>query len=915
MNARRGRFLVVAGLGAMLLGLSCTPKTPTYTIKYAELRAKIDNGLRMVIIPDESTPMVHVAVRYEVGANEDPPGKAGLAHLVEHMMFQHRFLGPDKPATFEILPQIATGFNAWTNFDTTHYYLDGRKEDLDAMLRIEAARMGAICETIPPAEFEREREVVRNEIRQRQGTPEGQVPQLVLETVYPPGHAYNQMIGGNDAQLSSITFEDVCKFMTDYYTPSRATVVVAGNVDPEEVAKKVKFAFGGIKPRKPAPRKPVDPLPQLEYEKVVKEVDTERSQVWVIWKLPPRTSDDYPAGRSMIGAVNQRLAFFNDQYDFAASVGAGQFGGELAPIMVVVAELYNYNDVDDALDWIWKSTSQIHRGFEDGMFSDESAALGKAATITQLELLSSRATFVADQVQFENRVDFDGSEEYLFHALEQYDSLDGGKFRSFMRSRLKKSNAKVVVIKSSKSGIKGDQRSSLKYSTKTHDQEMKPVIDPAEAKHPLKAPQTDSILKKAVRYQLGNGMKVVLLPREGLPVVSARLMFDVGSAHEPEDKAGLASVAAGFLRAPRGATFGRVGIGVRGGASMDTTSFATRGINIYLDVMIKALERVIKAGEVWQESVERWQRFQKLQFDSEEYRRNQAYQLEVAKAIYGPDHPYTVKGSPTEKSYKRIGRDVAMDFIRKHYSAKNATLIVVGDFDVDKAKSVISGSFGEWDGGRDDEPIKAAPKPRTGPEYIGVLRSDERPQMQVSIAYPAPAGIDGQEAARQVLVTMLNRRMAAIRTKLGSTYGTYAFRRPSVGPAAYVMGGTVDADRAGESLKAMRDAIDSLRRGEDFDKDFAIARRMAMKRLLAESTDTGTLAARLGQIAIYDLPPDYYDQQVKFVAAVSPAQVRGLLESELDPSKEIIVNMATREVLEQAFTEANINSVRYVEPK
>jgi predicted Zn-dependent peptidase len=129
------------------------------------------------------------------------------------------------------------------------------------------------------------------------------------------------------------------------------------------------------------------------------------------------------------------------------------------------------------------------------------------------------------------------------------------------------------------------------------------------------------------------------------------------------------------------------------------------------------------------------------------------------------------------------------------------------------------------------------------------------------------------------------------------------------------MGGTVDATRGGESLKAMRDAVDSLRRGEDFDRDFATARRTVLKSLLAESTDTGSLAERLAVIATYGLSLDYYDQQVKATATVSPAQVRAIMETELDPSHEILGLMADRPTLEKTFREAGIETVRYIEPK
>src|SRR5688572_15751164 len=225
---------------AVTASSSCATKDPSFAFTYAEMRSRLDNGLRFVVIPDKTTSLVHVDVRYEVGSNEDPPGKAGIAHLVEHMMFQHRMLGPDKPATFDLLPQLALGFNAYTTYDQTHYFLVGPKEDLESLLRVEAYRMNARCQTIPEAQFDREREVVRNEIRQRMGTPEGLIPQIVSQEVYPKGHPYSHMTGGDDQQLASIEMKDVCDFLDKYYTPDRATVVVTGNVDPKQTGRMIK---------------------------------------------------------------------------------------------------------------------------------------------------------------------------------------------------------------------------------------------------------------------------------------------------------------------------------------------------------------------------------------------------------------------------------------------------------------------------------------------------------------------------------------------------------------------------------------------------------------------------------------------------------------------------------------------------
>ena len=903
-------------LAAVLLvaavSVTCTAKDPSYKFTYAEMRARIDNGLRMVIIPDKTTSLVHVDVRYEVGSNEDPPGKAGLAHLVEHMMFQHRMLGPDKPATFDILPQLALLYNAYTTYDQTHYYLIGPKEDLETLLKIEAYRMGNLCNTVPPEQFEREREVVRNEIRQRMGTPEGLVYHLVSKEIYPKDHPYSRMVGGDDQQLTNITFDDVCKFLNDYYTPERATVIVTGNVDPQETGRMIKGIFGGIEKRKSAPRVEVKPI-EIKHRRAEHQLDIERPQVWVAWKLPPRNSKDWNKVQALTRMWGE-LARQADEWEFATDVQVTTWGGALAPTFAVILELPPDGNVDEALDWVWSKTKTAHWGLKNMDFDRETKAFFKMGFVEGIEGLETRAGLVADKIQFGGgEVEFDGAGEYLMEEFFEIDKLSADGYGDFVKDTLEKDEAVVVVFKPSAEGKKGDKRAALTFSAKSHDTQPEPIVDPAEARRPLPAPKSNSILSSAERYTLGNGMRVILLPTEGLPIVHAELVLDVGSAHEPASKAGLAGVAAGFLRPPLEATF-QAFARTYGYADSDNTVFVSRGLNIYTDVVIKGLERLIKIGEYDQESIERYQKRVKDQFRSARFRRELAFGQEVNAALYGKTHPYTVSGRATPDSVGNIGYDAVMDWKRTHFTAKNGTLVVVGNFDVAKVKGYISETFGEWDGGRKDQPVAATRPARSGPEHIGVL-GEERPQVSVRIAYPSQAGVDGQNAARLVLAEMLNLRMAAIRTELGSTYGTYAGRSGNVGPNSFQMGGTVDAPRAGESLKAMRDKVDSLRRGEDFDRTFALARRAVLKRQLANSSHTAQLASRLSSISVFGLGPDYYDTLAKYVAAVSPAQVKALIETELDPASEVVVCMGDRASLEKAFREAGMTQVKYVEPK
>jgi zinc protease len=205
---------VLAGLVIAVAGCAAADK-PTFTIKHAEQRGRIDaNGLRFVIMPDPSTTLVEVDVRFDVGAREDPQGKAGLAHLVEHLLFQIRPGGPGTPTLMDHLSQIAVARNAYTTWDKTHYEALAPAAAIEALLQIEATRLYYGCSEIPEAEFAREREVVRNELRQRYGSPQGQIYPKALAAIYPEGHAYARIPGGDDEQVAGLTLADACEFVT-----------------------------------------------------------------------------------------------------------------------------------------------------------------------------------------------------------------------------------------------------------------------------------------------------------------------------------------------------------------------------------------------------------------------------------------------------------------------------------------------------------------------------------------------------------------------------------------------------------------------------------------------------------------------------------------------------------------------------
>ena len=906
-------------VAAAVLVSACTPDAPKFAFKHGERRGKLEsNGLRFVLMPDASTQLVEVDIRYEVGSKEDPPGKAGLAHLVEHMMFQLKPDGPTTPPLMQAVGDISTFFNAYTNWDSTHYMTTARADNLDALLKIEAMRLFYGCQTISNDEFLREREVVRNEIRQRGGTAEGQIPQLVMSSVYPKGHAYERMIGGDDANLTTITLDDACTFIKSYYTPERATLIVAGGIEVDPTIEAITKWFGKLEKRAGGKQTEVAQI-QTTREKKQFDLDVERPSVHIAWALPPANTPEGEAASFGIGNAWGRIASKGREYDFAYSVDGGVLGGKLSPVFVISIELKGMGKLDEAIEFASKAAKQAYRGFDEGTYEqiEEWNNQQKASFIGSMEALQARTNVVGDLVQFSKDFDFDSSELYIFHELDKISKFDGARVGAAVKKYIDPDKARIIVIKPNKEGLKGDKRNTkVKFEVKSHDQMVLPDVDPREAKRPIKVAAELKALVGAQRFTLGNGMNVVMLPINSMPLVAARLIFNnVGEALKPESPV-LAAGAADFLSLPMdGSVFSRTGVNVGCQASEDATTCYTSGINIYLDVMVKGLERLVKAGTYNQEGIERWQKSARESIKTKAAQQQNEFTRQILTSLYGAEHPYTRVGVLTPEAIGKIGKDQLDDFRKSHYTAGNATLVIVGDFEPKAAESLVRSAFGDWGKGSVDKAVDPTPFKRTGPAYIGVIGKDE-PQLEMAIGYPAPAGVDGQQSARMVLAEMINTRAGDVRFKLGSTYGVYAGRSAKKGPTAYQIRGTVDAERAGESIRALRDGLEILRKGgEQFDIDFVRARRKILSNLLGESTVTGELASRLGFMSTYALPANYYNTLLQQVAAVSPAQVRALIGKELDANNEVIVLLGAKPQLDKAFGEAGIKDVKLVEPE
>src|SRR3954468_1391792 len=196
-------------------------------IKYTQFF--LPNGLRVIFHEDHSTPIVGVNVWYHVGSKNESPGRTGFAHLFEHMMFQG-FKGYDLDY-LPVIQEIGGAVNGSTTQDRTNYWELVPSNFLEAALYMEAGRMGGLLDAMTQTKLDNQRDVVKNEKRQRiDNQPYGQATYKITETMYPEGHPYHWSPIGSMEDLTAASLEDVKGFFRHYYVPNNASLVVSGDL-------------------------------------------------------------------------------------------------------------------------------------------------------------------------------------------------------------------------------------------------------------------------------------------------------------------------------------------------------------------------------------------------------------------------------------------------------------------------------------------------------------------------------------------------------------------------------------------------------------------------------------------------------------------------------------------------------------
>lgn len=248
----------------------------------------LDNGLRVVVASDHYAPAVAVNIWYNVGSRHEEPGRTGLAHLFEHLMFQgsgHVESGEH----FRLLQASGASLNATTSFERTNYFEAVPAGAFDLSLWLEADRMASLLDALNQANLDNQRDVVKNERRQRyDNQPYGTAWEHLYALTFPAGHPYHHMPIGSMDDLDAATLDDAAAFFRRHYMPGNAVLTVVGDVEPDEAVRRVERYFARVPGLTPPPQPaavPLGPLPAPA--RLVLDETVPSASLYSMWRTAP----------------------------------------------------------------------------------------------------------------------------------------------------------------------------------------------------------------------------------------------------------------------------------------------------------------------------------------------------------------------------------------------------------------------------------------------------------------------------------------------------------------------------------------------------------------------------------------------------------------------------------------------------
>ncbi len=849
-------------------------------------QTRLPNGLQVIVVENHVAPVVHTSVWYRFGSLYETPGKTGLAHALEHMMFRGT---PEISAggLDDIVARLGAQMNGQTDYDYTNFLFDMSSDRVGIALQIEADRMQHAA--LRAAEWDIERRAVLSEIDGDESSPFFNLLSRVRAAAYPDSSA-GRTPSGVRADVANATVADLRKYYEEWYAPNNAALVVAGDVDHDTIFALAKRDFGAI-PRRTLPAH-AGAHPKAATGKVVDaEFPFPFEVLDLAYAVPGDTEPGEPAISTLSDLIpNERGPFYQAlvETNVALTVEANadtQLRGGLMHVYIILNPGHTGAEAQQIFEQTM--TQALKVGFDPDL-----VAAAKRQTLAERAYAADSVGGYGDLVGYTYGIvgERDSDEDQRLASLTPQDLLSAA--RQYLATPNVVGHLTPNERPNSRSSQKSDAAASDNFSSRVPNG---PIVEPANIRAELRKPTTARSKLAPVAFTLPNGLRVIVQPKTDRPTVYIGGSIDSSPSFVPAGKEGLVRLASSL------ANFGSknydftqlrkatddIGASIELGQNFSAQGFA---------VDFEQLLNLLADGEENPDFPDRWLSLQRSQIansvSTEQNISGEMVDRAYLQHLLPPDDP--ALRFPSQETVSSITRQDLLDFTSRYWRPDLTTIAIVGDITPDRARRAVSAAFGSW---RNQGPTPSVdqpslPAPHTGHAYV----QTDANQVFIQLGQRAVARSSRDYDTFQLLTEMLggsgyfeSRLWQELRQKRGLVYGVSSEVKSDKDRGDLEIQLNASPENVAPAISIVRDQLERLRTEPVSAQELAEAKvRLVSEALLSEASASGQRDLVL-TIAQNRLPLDYFATLSQQYAGITPADVQRVAKEYLQPDRLIEV--------------------------
>ena len=863
----------------------------------------LSNGLDVILHEDHNIPVVAVNVWYHVGSKDEEIGRTGFAHLFEHVMFEGS--KHHNSSHFDPLQKAGANLNGSTTPDRTNYWEDVPTNYLDLALWLESDRMGFLLDALDQQRLDIQRDVVKNERRQSyENRPYGMAHWHLQEALYPMPHPYHWMTIGSQEDLDAADLDDIKNFFKRFYTPSNASLAIAGDIDMGQALEMVNHYFGDLPPGEPVPRKGRhDSSLRGRIELEMRDSVT-LPRTYIAWPTPPEGDiDDAPLeiyqaimSDGLTSRLHKSLVY---EKQIAQSANMRYHSSEIAGqciLSVTAAEGHELDEVEAAAD------AEMAMLLREPPTDEEITRVKNRIEASHFRQLARIGGFGGRADQLNHYSVFSADPDLINTSLDKYMSVTREDVIRVAESILGENQVRLRVL----------PEPTLSPATVSIDR----TVMPPPKSEPVFNPPTPT------RTKLSNGMGISVIEQRGMPIVAFGVLMDAGASRDPENLPGLAGFTAQML--PEGTTtktsqeiaqaFEFIGSRISADGRREYTLLSAETLTKHWPTGLELTADLVLNPNFPDHEIERVRREHLTELRRGKDEPNAVAEQLMAGLVFQSSSGYGHPLSGTEKSIAALTRDDIASQFNRDYTPANANLIVVGDVSIDEVAKRAEAVFGRWKGGPSANG-QSVGEPSNGTATIYLVDRPGAPQSVIRALnttiprlHPDYLGLTlmnyafgGQFSAR------LNQNL---RQEKGYSYGYQSHVQWFRSSSLMLAGGSVQTEVTKESVFETLKEYNEVRGSRPIsEEELENAKASVLRSFPANFERPGAIMGQVLQMVQFGLPDDYLQTVRANVEAVTLDDVHRITQELVRPDQLKILVVGDRQQIETGLRQLDLPTV------